>query len=181
MPSLAGASRSIFPPRKRLVGILFAVGAFVFSGTALAALFSVEGKDISSELQAAKREGRRLAIFFELADCPECLKMKRHVFSNHRVEKQFGRYYRTARIDLASPDNIVDAQGKQTHPQGIAQQLQIFGAPSFAFFSRDGTLEYRHTGSLTTPSDFIRLGRFVANAVYEKQPFSVYRHPSIQH
>lgn len=155
----------------RIVALL---AACVFSGQAAAALFDVEGKDIRAELQAAKREGRRLAVFFELPDCPDCLEMKRRVFSDRQVEADFGQSYRTVRIDLASISPILDAQGEARTPQELAEQLRVFATPSFAFFAADGSLEYRHTGALERPSDFLRLGRFVARAIYEAQPFSDY-------
>ncbi|MDR3298883.1 MAG: thioredoxin family protein [Candidatus Accumulibacter sp.] len=166
---------------KRFIGLALILCALAFPGSAMSALFSIEGHDLASELQTAQREGRRLVVFFELPDCPKCLKMKRQVFSSPRVEKQFGRHYRAVRIDLASTASIIDTQGKQTPVQEMAQQLHIFGAPAFAFFSDDGSLEYRHMGSLTQADDFLRLGRFVLNAAYEQQPFSDYRHTSVHH
>ena len=148
--------------------------AFSFSIPALAALFGADSRNIRAEVHAAGLDGRRLAIFFELPNCAECLKMKHRVFSDRRAEASFGRLYRTARIDLASDSPVIDAQGKARRPQEIAEQLRIFAAPSLAFFTPDGKLEYRHTGSLTRPSEFLLLGRFVSEAAYEKEPFSHY-------
>jgi protein SCO1/2 len=145
-----------------------------FPARAPAALFDAEGKDIRAEIQAAGREGRRLVVFFELPDCANCLEMKRRVFSDRQVEADFGQSYRTVRINLASASPILDAQGEARTPQELAEQLRVFATPSFAFFAADGSLEYRHTGALERPSDFLRLGRFVARAIYEAQPFSDY-------
>jgi protein SCO1/2 len=148
--------------------------ALAFCGQAAAALFAAEGRDLRAEIQAAKREGRRLAVFLELPDCPDCLEMKRGVFADPRVAANFGRNYRTVHVDLASASPIVDAEGKVCTPQELAEQLRVFATPSFVFFAADGSLEYRHTGALTRPSDFLRLGRFVARAIYETQPFADY-------
>jgi thioredoxin-related protein len=152
-----------------------AVFALVFSASACAALFSSEARDIRAELEAARGEGRRLVIFFELPDCPRCLEMKRRVFADPDVERQFSRDYRAVRIDLASASPVADARGTARPAQELAEQWRIYGAPSFAFFAADGGLEYRFTGSLADPSDFLRLGRFVFRADYENQPFSDYR------
>ncbi|MDR2506926.1 MAG: hypothetical protein LBD67_02875 [Candidatus Accumulibacter sp.] len=161
-----------FPARwARVVLTLF---AFAFAVPALAALFGADSRNIREEVHAAGLNGRRLAVFFELPDCAECLKMKRRVFSSRRAEASFGRLYRTARINLASDSPVIDAQGNARRPQEIAEHLRIFAAPSLAFFTPDGKLEYRHTGSLTQPSEFLLLGRFVSEAAYEKEPFSHY-------
>jgi protein SCO1/2 len=155
--------------------------ALAFSASAFAALFSREARDIHAELDAARRENRRLVIFFELPDCPGCLEMKRQVFSSVGVEKEFERAYRGVRVDLGSASLILDAQGVARAVRDIAGQWRIHGAPSFAFFSADGQLEYRFTGALTHPADFLRLGRYVAEADYEERPFSDYLRSSIEH
>lgn len=145
------------------------------SGPAAATLFSHDGQNLAAELKSAQREGRRLAVYFELPDCSGCREMKQHVFSERRAERNFGRQFRTVRIDLAATGDIFDTDGKRRTPEALAQRLRIAGTPAFAFFERDGALAYRHVGALPAPADFIRLGRFVASAAYENQPFAEYR------
>ena len=149
--------------------------ALTASCPAAAALFSLDAQNLASELKTAEREGRRLAVYFELPDCSGCRDMKQHVFSERRAEREFGRQYRTLRIDLASSASIVDTDGQRSTPEVLAQRLRIAGTPAFAFFDRDGALTYRHVGALPDPADFIRLGRFVNEAAYENQPFAEYR------
>ncbi|MDR2113304.1 MAG: thioredoxin fold domain-containing protein [Candidatus Accumulibacter sp.] len=159
--------------RPRFAAALF---AFAFSAPAPAALFDADAADLQAEIRAAGREGRRLAVFFELPGCPECGKMKRLVFPDPGVEERFGRAYLTRRIDLASAAPIVDADGRRRAPAELAERLRIFAAPAFVFFDAGGLPEYRHVGSLTRPADFALLGRFVAEAIYENRPFSDYLH-----
>ncbi|MDR1709413.1 MAG: thioredoxin fold domain-containing protein [Candidatus Accumulibacter sp.] len=148
--------------------------ALAVSTPASAALFGGAAGDIAAEVRAAGREGRRVAVLFELPDCPECLKMKRAVFSDPGVEKAFGSRYRTVRVDLGSAAPLVDADGQRRAPEEIAGRWRVFAAPSFVFLDAAGQPEYLHTGSLTRPADFISLGRFVAEAIYEERPFSDY-------
>ncbi|MDR0577349.1 MAG: thioredoxin fold domain-containing protein [Candidatus Accumulibacter sp.] len=148
--------------------------ALAFSAPAWAALFDAEAADLQAEIRAAGREGRRLAVFFELPDCPDCLEMKRRVFSDPAVEERFGRRYRTRRIGLVSTVPVVDAGGERRAPAELAERWRVFAAPSFVFFDSGGRVEYRHTGSLARPADFLALGRFVSEAIYEEQPFSDY-------
>lgn len=145
------------------------------AGPAAAALFSADAVDLAAELKSAAREKRGLAVYFELPDCSGCRDMKRHVFSDARTERNFGRRYRTLRVDLASGAELVDTDGRRRTPQALAERLRIAGTPAFAFFERDGGLRYRHVGALPDPADFVSLGRFVAEAAYDAQPFAEYR------
>ena len=155
--------------------IILLVGlALALCGQAEAALFETEGRDIRAEIQAARDEGRRLVIFLELPDCPDCREMKRAVLADAQAMADFGRDYRTIRIDLASAAPLVDARGNASTPQAIAEEWRVFATPSFVFLAPDGSFEYRHTGALARPSDLLSLGRFVLRAIYETRPFASY-------
>lgn len=166
----------VFAHYRRLVILTVATVLLCFSGSAAATLFSADGKDLAAELKQARHEGRRLAIYFELPDCPGCREMKKKVFSDPNTERNFKQQYRTVRIDLASSEPITDTAGKRATPQELAQRWHLAGTPAFAFFSKSSTVDYSHVGSLPDPADFISLGRFVAQAAYENQPFAEFRH-----
>jgi protein SCO1/2 len=144
------------------------------SSSAHAALFSSTSQNLSNELSIANTENRRLVVYFELPDCVGCRDMKLHVFPDQQTEREFNRQFRTARIDLASKVALVDTVGKPSTPKQLAQRLSITGTPAFAFFDRDGELRYRHSGLISKPSDFVRLGQFVVDAAYDDQPFGEY-------
>jgi len=150
----------------------------VAAGPAAATLFSTEGRNLAADVKSAERESRHLVVYFELPSCPGCRDMKQHVFSEPRTERDFGRQYRTVRVDLASTGALVDTDGKRSTPKALAQRLRIGGTPAFAFFAPDGALNYLHVGALSDPADFVSLGRFVAEAAYENQPFADYRQHS---
>ncbi|MDR1276117.1 MAG: thioredoxin family protein [Candidatus Accumulibacter sp.] len=162
---------------------LFFLFFFVFftSAPAFAALFGVEVRDLAAEVRHARAEGRRLVVFFELPDCPNCLKMKREVFSSPKAEKDFGRAYRSVRVNLASPLPLTDTRGVERSVLEVAEVLHISGAPSFAFFAHDGSLEYRYTGEFLRVPEFLRLGRYVAEARYEEHSFYDYKNLSSKH
>ncbi|MDR1163863.1 MAG: thioredoxin family protein [Candidatus Accumulibacter sp.] len=161
------------PPFARRYARILSLAFFVFftSAPAFAALFGVEARDLAAEVRHARAEGRRLVVFFELPDCPNCLKMKREVFSSPQAEKDFGRVYRGVRVNLASPLPLVDTRGDRRSAPEVAEALHILGAPSFAFFDRDGSLEYRYTGEFLRVPEFLRLVRYVSEARYEERPF----------
>ncbi|QEL64625.1 protein SCO1/2 [Oryzomicrobium terrae] len=133
--------------------------------------------DLAREAAAAKAEGKRLALYFELPDCPGCARMKREVFPNAAVLADFGRRYRTIKVDLAERDGhsapLVDPQGQRTSAAQLADRYRVLGTPGFLFF--DGPdFRYRHVGPLDAV-DFRALGRFVTAGAFEQQPFADYR------
>lgn len=144
------------------------------SAPAQAALFANTSQSLASELNTANVEGRKLVVYFELPNCVGCRDMKLHVFPDPRTEREFGRQFRTVRIDLASTVALIDTEGKHSSPKQLAQRLGVTGTPAFAFFDRHGGLNYRHSGLIANPIDFVRLGQFVAAAAYDEQPFGEY-------
>jgi protein SCO1/2 len=165
-------------PRRCLSRFLLLLFVGLVSGTATAGIFSIPAVDLPAEIKAAHAEGRRLLVLFALSDCPECRTMEREVFSDPRVQKQFERRYRTARITVDTENTMIDLDGEMRTPLAIAQKLAVFATPSFAFFLPDGTLEYRHSGKLSA-DEFLRLGEFISGAIYETQSFADYsQHPA---
>ena len=138
-------------------------------------LFSREADDLRAEAQAARAEGRKLAIAFTLPDCPGCREMERTVLQDPAVVPHFSRQYRSIKLDLARSAPITDFNGQRIPATDFARRLGAFATPSFAFFDGQGEFLYRHTGTLVA-ADFKRLGRFVAKAEYELRPFAASVH-----
>ena len=160
--------------RARFAGMFVLMVLWFASTPANAALFSSTSQNLANELKIANAEGRSLVVYFELPNCVGCRDMKLHVFPDPPTEREFGRQFRTVRIDLASSAALIDTDGKPSSAKQLALRLGVTGTPAFAFFDRDGGLNYRHSGLISKPLDFVRLGRFVADAAYDDQPFGEY-------
>jgi protein SCO1/2 len=150
---------------------LLALGWLALAGAAQAALFERPSLDLLAEARAAKAEGKQLAVFMTLPDCPGCLEMDRKVLGDARLERDFSRRYRSVRLDLAQTGRLVEPGGRVSTPAEFANRLRAFATPSFAFFDGDGQVRYRHTGTLDA-AGLARLGTYVARADYERHPFS---------
>lgn len=134
--------------------------------------------DLAREAATARAEGKRLVLYFELPDCPGCARMKRETFPDPRVRADFGRRYRTVRVALpgepgAPGATLTDPQGQPGSASQLADRYRVLGTPAFVFFDGADFL-YRHVGPLDA-TDFRALGRFVAAAAYEREPFAEYR------
>lgn len=136
-----------------------------------AALFERTASDLQAEVRAARAEGRQLAVFLTLPDCPGCLEMERSVHRDAALEKRFGRYFRSIRLDIAQAGTIIDPLGRNVTVSDFAKRLRAIATPSFVFFDGQGNTLYRYTGTLDI-GGLRELGNFVASAAYEEKPFA---------
>lgn len=147
------------------------IAALVLQLPAQAALFERAPTDLQAEARAAGAEGRQLAVFLTLPDCPGCLEMERTVHRDSLLEKRFKRRFRTVHLDISQPVPIVDPAGRSLTPADFAKRLRAVATPSFAFFDGKGATLYRYTGTLDV-AGLRELGHFVASAAYEIKPFT---------
>ena len=135
-----------------------------------AALFERSSADLQKEVRAAGHDGKQLAIFLTLADCPNCLEMERTVHTNGALEQAFSRQFRSVRLDISDASPLIAPSGKSSTAADFARSLHAVATPSFAFFDQDGQVLYHYTGTLDA-AGLRSLGRYVAREVYEKRPF----------
>jgi len=137
---------------------------------AYAALFERPSIDLQAEARAAAAEGKQLAVFLTLPDCPGCLEMERTVYRDKAVEAGFARKFRSVRLDISETGKITDPAGNSTSPNDFARRLRALATPSFAFFDGRGQVLYRYTGTLDSDG-FRHLTDFVSRGDYERHPF----------
>lgn len=140
------------------------------AGPANSALFSRSTADLQAEARAAGAEGKQLAIFLTLPDCPGCREMERDVHGVPEVKKLIAHKFRTVRLDISQTDRLIDPTGQPSTPATFAQRLRAVATPSYAFFDRNGQALYRYTGTLDQ-SGFRQLADYVTSARYEQRPF----------
>lgn len=152
---------------------LMALGGLLLAGSlpALAALFDTVVSDLQAEARAAGAEGKRLAIFLTLPDCPGCLEMERTVFRDKNLAASVAGQFRTRRLDIAQSTAIIDPAGRSVSPADFARRMRALATPSFAFFDGRGQTLYRYTGTLDRQG-LGQLTRFVQREEYEERPFT---------
>lgn len=136
-----------------------------------AALFTGTTADLQAEAQAAGRQGKLLAVFMTMPDCPGCREMERQVHPDPLTEKAFAKRFRTVQLDIVEERPLIDAKGQATTPTRLAQRLRAIATPSYAFFDGRGQVLYRYTGTLDR-AGLRQLGDYVARGDYENRPFS---------
>lgn len=151
--------------------VTFLALAFGTAGAA-APLFQNRATDLQAEVAAAKRDGKTLAVLFEMRDCQPCAALKRNVFPDPAALRRFGKDFRTVNVTLDTTTPLPDPQGRAQTPAALAERYRIAGTPAILFLDDYGMLLYRYLGPLADGAALNLLGRFVREAHYESRPFA---------
>lgn len=135
-------------------------------------LFQHRATDLRAEVAAAKRDGKTLAVLFEMSDCQPCAALKQNVFPDPTARRGFGKDFRTVNVALDDTAPLPDPQGRAQTPAALAERYRIAGTPAILFLDDNGNLLYRYLGPLADGAALNLLGRFVREAHYESRPFA---------
>lgn len=158
----------------RLLAILLA-GYFLSAVAAQDRLFGQPAADLQAEVAAAAKDGKTLALLFEMEDCAPCTALKKDVFPQLAAIRDFGHDYRTLSVALDGQNPLRDASGQPVSAERLAERYRVQGTPAIAFIDRQGKLLYRHQGPIADAAALVQLGQFVRDAAYENEPLAEYR------
>lgn len=156
--------------------------AFSYAGqTDAAHFFDDTFGDFQEELQNARdQEKHAILIMFEMDECPFCHRMKQTVLNQTEVQKYFRDAFLIFSVDIEGDIEIINFSGKATTQKKFAIQHKVRATPVFAFFDLDGKLIKRAklTGATNGPDEFMLLGKYVIDRVYENTSFTRYKRAS---
>lgn len=160
--------------RLRLLAILLAC-YFLSAVAAQDRLFGQAAADLQAEVAAAAKDGKTLALLFEMKDCAPCAALKKEVFPQPAAIRGFGQNYRTVTVALDGQKPLRDPQGQPVSTEALAGRYRVQGTPAIAFLDPQGKLLYRHQGPIADAAALVELGHFVRDAAYENEPLAEYR------
>lgn len=129
--------------------------------------------DLTEELDIAREAGKQgVFVFFEMDDCPFCHRMKQTVLSRADVQDYFSRHFHSLSIDVEGDIEIVDFNGAETTQKEFARRLRVRATPLLAFFDLDGELIFKYVGAPSGKQEFLWMGEFIAERVYQQQDAS---------
>lgn len=168
-------------PVKRFIAALLLLAAGAVNGATLPAadFFDQSLGDFSEELEVAKEEGKRaILIMFEMDECPFCDRMKKRVLNQPEVQAYFREHFKIYSVDIEGDVEITDFKGELVSEKDFsAKQYRVRATPVFLFFTLDGKpiKRSRFTGATNTPEEFLLLGRYVKDGIYNKMSFTRYK------
>lgn len=135
--------------------------------------------DFREELQNARDQGKQgILIMFEMDECPFCHRMKTTVLNQPEVQAYFKEHFLIFAVDTEGDVEVKDFQGNTTTMKDFAfKQYRVRATPVFAFYDLNGNYikPARYTGATRDKEEFMLLGRYVVEGLYERETFARYK------
>jgi thioredoxin-related protein len=133
--------------------------------------------DLKEELQQARDEGKHgLFLMFSAEDCPYCIRMKKTVLNQVRVQEYYRRHFRVLHIDFHGDAEMADPEGRAMRSKDYAQKVaKVRATPTFVILGTDGTELLRHLGPTRDADEFLWLADYVVRGEYRTKPYDAYR------
>lgn len=127
-----------------------AIAAFLFAGLTVTGPAVAEGwvgddglhkqtwmrdtfLDMAEDLEEAKAEGKRMAIFFEQRGCIYCAKMHEEVFSDPEVSQFIAENFFVVQLNLYGDREAVDLDGDARAEKDLARKWGVLFTPTILF------------------------------------------------
>jgi thioredoxin-related protein len=139
--------------------------------------FQASFGDLPEELQQARAEGKRgLFLMYAAEDCSPCIRMKKSILSQARVQDYYRKHFRVLHIDFNGDLEMTDLDRRTMRSKDFAQKVaRIRGTPSFTVIDLDGRELLRHYGEIRDAGQFLLLGEYVVAGEYRNTPYDAYR------
>lgn len=135
--------------------------------------------DFSEELENAREQGKvGILIMFELDDCPFCHRMKQTVLNQPEIQDYFKQHFLILSVDIEGDVEMTDFKGEAMTEKDFAfKKNRVRATPVFAFYDLNGDpiKRARLTGATNGPEEFLWLGEYVKEGIYQKMSFTRYK------
>lgn len=128
--------------------------------------------DINEDIADAKKNGKRLVLFFYQDGCPYCKKLFEDNLGQKAIEEKMRKHFDVVTINIWG-DREVTMSGKTMLEKEFAVQLQVMYTPTLIFFNEDGKAALRANGYYP-PEKFTAALDYVLEKQDKKQTFSAY-------
>ena len=139
--------------------------------------------DLSDDLEAAYKDGKRFVIMWELKGCPYCKETHFVNFAQPRISDYVKANFEVLQLNIIGSRKVTDFDGTQLSEKEMAAKYGVRFTPTFQFFAeRAGPLktlppakrEVARAPGYLRPDDFLAMFRFVREKAYESKSFRDY-------
>lgn len=130
--------------------------------------------DLSEDLDEAIAAGKQgIVVYFGQKRCAYCKMLMDVNFKLGDVVSYTREHFDVIPIDIWSPEELTDPQGKLMTQREYAVSMGTNFTPSLIFYDKDGKIALRLRGYYP-PYQFRAALEYVAGAHYRREPFPVY-------
>lgn len=95
--------------------------------------FSITFRDIAEDIEAAKDEGKRLAIIFEQRGCIYCAKMHEELLSDPEVRDFIEANFKVVQYNMFGDEEVTDLDGETLTEKTAARKWGYIFTPTIVF------------------------------------------------
>ena len=128
--------------------------------------------DFREDVAEAKREGKRLMLYFGQDGCPYCKALMKANFGERDIEDKTRRHFVPIALNLWGDREVTWVDGRRMSEKVLARELQVQFTPTLLFFDGEARVVLRLNGYLPPPKFRVALdyargeGRGMAFAEY---------------
>lgn len=135
---------------------------------------------LPDDLAAAHKEGKRLAIMWELRGCPYCRETHLVNLAQPRIADYIKANFEILQLNLIGDRKVTDFDGTELPEKALAAKYAVRFTPTFQFFPETAAgmkdlapakREVARAPGYLRPDDFLAFFRFVREKAYEKGSF----------
>jgi thioredoxin-related protein len=132
---------------------------------------------MTEELANAKDSNKKaILIFFEMDECPFCHYMKTNVLNQSEVQEYFSKHFLNFSVDIEGDVEVSNMSGKSMRQKDFAfKENRVRATPVMVFYDLDGKPVHRHTGKTSGVTEFMLMGKYVAEGIYKEMSFVRYK------
>jgi len=135
---------------------------------------------LPDDLASAHKEGKRLAIMWELRGCPYCRETHLVNFAQPRIADYIKSNFEILQLNIIGDRKVTDFDGTELPEKALAAKYGVRFTPTFQFFPETAAglkelapakREVARAPGYLRPDDFLAFFRFVRENAYEKGSF----------
>ena len=107
--------------------------------------------DFREDVAEAKREGKRLMLYFGQDGCPYCKALMKVNFGERDIEQKTRRHFVPVALNLWGDREVTWVDGRKMTEKVLARELQVQYTPTLLFFDEQARVVLRLNGYLPPP------------------------------
>ena len=136
--------------------------------------------DLSDDLEAAHKDGKRFVIMWELKGCPYCKETHFVNFARPDISDYVKANFEVLQLNIIGSRKVTDFDGSELSEKDLAAKYGVRFTPTFQFFDeRAGPLkalnpakrEVARAPGYLRPDDFLAMFRYVREKAYQTKSF----------
>jgi thioredoxin-related protein len=136
--------------------------------------------ELGDDLETAAKQGKRLAVMWELKGCPYCRETHLVNFARHDIADYVRRHFDVLQLNIVGARKVTDFDGNALGEKQLAARYGVRFTPTIQFFPEsaaglaDKPAERREVTRMAgyyRPDDFLAMFRYIAEKAYETKSF----------